>query len=188
MLNLYLKQRRQFLDQYYEKGHLRHCTPRFLKPNRPSLFSKPFSSRPSNLLIQRHPTALLQKGGKQIQPSDLPPPPLKTPLSYSSSSKPLFCFSVSGISPDDPPRSRVPAGNAGIRSVPSSGKSSATKHGIDPTGRYTGTSDLQLERVNVYYNEASCGRFVPRAVLMDLEPGTMDSVRTGVYGQIFPTR
>ncbi|RWW33210.1 hypothetical protein BHE74_00002369, partial [Ensete ventricosum] len=59
------------------------------------------------------------------------------------------------------------------------------EHGIDPTGRYTGTSDLQLERVNVYYNEASCGRYVPRAVLMDLEPGTMDSVRTGTYGQIF---
>ncbi|CAL5434073.1 unnamed protein product [Camellia sinensis] len=59
------------------------------------------------------------------------------------------------------------------------------EHGIDPTGRYTGTSDLQLERVNVYYNEASCGRFVPRAVLVDLEPGTMDSVRTGPYGQIF---
>ncbi|KAL2941346.1 Tubulin beta-6 chain [Bienertia sinuspersici] len=59
------------------------------------------------------------------------------------------------------------------------------EHGIDPTGKYTGTTDLQLERVNVYYNEASCGRFVPRAVLMDLEPGTMDSVRTGPYGQIF---
>ncbi|KAJ6948523.1 tubulin beta-4 chain-like [Populus alba x Populus x berolinensis] len=59
------------------------------------------------------------------------------------------------------------------------------EHGIDPTGKYTGSSDLQLERVNVYYNEASCGRFVPRAVLMDLEPGTMDSVRTGPYGQIF---
>ena len=59
------------------------------------------------------------------------------------------------------------------------------EHGIDPTGKYVGTSDLQLERVNVYYNEASCGRFVPRAVLMDLEPGTMDSVRSGPYGQIF---
>ena len=59
------------------------------------------------------------------------------------------------------------------------------EHGIDSTGRYQGESDLQLERVNVYYNEASCGRFVPRAVLMDLEPGTMDSVRSGPYGQIF---
>ncbi|KAK2641930.1 hypothetical protein Ddye_023693 [Dipteronia dyeriana] len=59
------------------------------------------------------------------------------------------------------------------------------EHGIDSTGRYDGDTDLQLERINVYYNEASCGRFVPRAVLMDLEPGTMDSVRSGTYGQIF---
>ncbi|CBI34673.3 unnamed protein product, partial [Vitis vinifera] len=29
------------------------------------------------------------------------------------------------------------------------------------------------------------GRYVPRAVLMDLEPGTMDSLRTGPYGKIF---
>ena len=59
------------------------------------------------------------------------------------------------------------------------------EHGIDPTGTYQGVSDLQLERINVYYNEASGGRYVPRAVLMDLEPGTMDSVRSGPYGQIF---
>ncbi|KAJ0596735.1 putative purine-nucleoside phosphorylase [Helianthus debilis subsp. tardiflorus] len=59
------------------------------------------------------------------------------------------------------------------------------EHGIDVTGKYTGDSELQLERINVYYNEASGGRFVPRAVLMDLEPGTMDSIRSGAYGQIF---
>lgn len=29
------------------------------------------------------------------------------------------------------------------------------EHGIDPTGTYHGDSDLQLERINVYYNEAS---------------------------------
>ncbi|CAA6669939.1 unnamed protein product [Spirodela intermedia] len=59
------------------------------------------------------------------------------------------------------------------------------EHGIDPTGKYSGDSDLQLERINVYYNEASGGRYVPRAVLMDLEPGTMDSVRSGPFGQVF---
>ena len=37
----------------------------------------------------------------------------------------------------------------------------------------------------VYYNEATGGRYVPRAVLMDLEPGVMDSVRAGPYGQLF---
>uniref|UniRef100_A0AAQ4PG39 Tubulin/FtsZ GTPase domain-containing protein n=1 Tax=Gasterosteus aculeatus aculeatus TaxID=481459 RepID=A0AAQ4PG39_GASAC len=59
------------------------------------------------------------------------------------------------------------------------------EHGIDPSGTYHGDSDLQLERINVYYTEASGGKYVPRAVLVDLEPGTMDSVRSGPFGQIF---
>uniref|UniRef100_A0A8D0C9Y2 Tubulin/FtsZ GTPase domain-containing protein n=1 Tax=Scleropages formosus TaxID=113540 RepID=A0A8D0C9Y2_SCLFO len=59
------------------------------------------------------------------------------------------------------------------------------EHGIDPTGSYHGDSDLQLDRINVYYNEATGGKYVPRAVLVDLEPGTMDSVRSGPFGQIF---
>jgi tubulin beta len=41
-----------------------------------------------------------------------------------------------------------------------------------------------LERINVY-NESSPGRYVPRAILLDLEPGTMDSVRAGPFGQLF---
>ena len=61
----------------------------------------------------------------------------------------------------------------------------ADEHGIDPTGTYHGDSDLQLEHINVYFNEATGGRYVPRAVLMDLEPGTMDSVRAGRFGQLF---
>jgi len=34
------------------------------------------------------------------------------------------------------------------------------EHGIDPTGSYMGDNDLQLERINVYYSEAS-GRSTP---------------------------
>lgn len=59
------------------------------------------------------------------------------------------------------------------------------EHGIDPTGAYTGDSEQQLERINVYFNEASSRKYVPRAVLVDLEPGTMDAVRAGPYGQLF---
>jgi len=59
------------------------------------------------------------------------------------------------------------------------------EHGIDPAGNFTGDSDLQLERIDVYYNEASGGKYVPRAVLVDLEPGTMDSVRAGPFGALF---
>ncbi|ETN65587.1 beta-Tubulin at 60D, partial [Anopheles darlingi] len=65
------------------------------------------------------------------------------------------------------------------------------EHGIDNTGVYHGESDLQLERVSVYYNEASAmsrssgGKYVPRAILLDLEPGTMEAVRSGAYGKLF---
>jgi tubulin beta len=59
------------------------------------------------------------------------------------------------------------------------------EHGIDPTGTYHADFDLQLNRINVYYNEAPGGKYVPRAVLVDLEPGTMDSVRGGPFGQLF---
>ncbi|CAI5472282.1 unnamed protein product [Closterium sp. Yama58-4] len=59
------------------------------------------------------------------------------------------------------------------------------EHGINPVGDYRGNSALQLDRINVYFNEASEGRYVPRSVLMDLEPGVLDSVRAGPYGKIF---
>jgi len=59
------------------------------------------------------------------------------------------------------------------------------EHGIETSGEYAGDKDAQLERINVYYNEATGGRYVPRAILMDLEPGTMDSVRAGSFGGIF---
>ncbi|KAG5437365.1 hypothetical protein PCANB_000796 [Pneumocystis canis] len=61
----------------------------------------------------------------------------------------------------------------------------SNEHGLDSAGVYQGTSDLQLERMNVYFNEATGGKYVPRAVLIDLEPGTMDAVRSGPFGNLF---
>lgn len=49
----------------------------------------------------------------------------------------------------------------------------------------------QTERINVYYNQASSGgsgsgvRYVPRAVLVDLEPGTIEATKSGPYGRLF---
>ena len=65
------------------------------------------------------------------------------------------------------------------------GKSSPKNTVSKPTDRTRGTSDIQLERINVYYNEAAAGKYVPRAVLIDLEPGTMDSIRGGPLGSLF---
>ena len=59
------------------------------------------------------------------------------------------------------------------------------EHGIDQTGNYIGDSSLQLDRISVYYNEAGNNKYVPRAVLVDLEPGTMDAIRGNEYGPLF---
>ena len=59
------------------------------------------------------------------------------------------------------------------------------EHGIDPNGHWQGDSDLQLERINVYFNEGVHYKYVPRAILADLEPGTMDSVRSSLIGRVF---
>ncbi|KAE8350502.1 Tubulin/FtsZ, GTPase domain-containing protein [Aspergillus coremiiformis] len=59
------------------------------------------------------------------------------------------------------------------------------EHGLDASGVYNGTADQELERMNVYFNEVGNNKYVPRAVLVDLEPGTMDAVRAGPFGQLF---
>ncbi|KAF5855238.1 Tubulin beta chain (Beta tubulin) [Aspergillus alliaceus] len=59
------------------------------------------------------------------------------------------------------------------------------EHGLDTSGVYQGTDDQELERMNVYFNEVDNKKYVPRAVLVDLEPGTMDAVRAGPFGQLF---
>ncbi|KAI8614290.1 tubulin beta-1 chain [Chytriomyces sp. MP71] len=61
----------------------------------------------------------------------------------------------------------------------------ADEHGINEQGAYVGDSDLQLERINVYFSEVSGRRYVPRAILVDLEPGTMDTIRASSYGKLF---
>ncbi|CAK0904538.1 unnamed protein product, partial [Prorocentrum cordatum] len=52
------------------------------------------------------------------------------------------------------------------------------EHGIDPTGTYHGDSDLQLERINVYYNEAT-GHYTEGAELID---SVLDVVRKEAEG------
>ncbi len=36
----------------------------------------------------------------------------------------------------------------------------SAEHGIDPTGSYVGDNELQLKRINVYFNEGQAGRYV----------------------------
>ena len=68
----------------------------------------------------------------------------------------------------------------------SSGKSSPMSTVLTRPAPTTATLTCSWSgSMSTYFNEASGGKYVPRAVLVDLEPGTMDSVRSGPFGQIF---
>ena len=56
------------------------------------------------------------------------------------------------------------------------------EHGIGGDGEYCGDNDAQLGRINVFYYEAPGGKYVPRAVFFDLEPGVIDTVRASPLG------
>jgi tubulin beta len=52
------------------------------------------------------------------------------------------------------------------------------EHDIDigGDGEYCGDDDAQLGRINVFYHEAYGGKYVPRAMFFDLEPGVIGAV------------
>lgn len=58
------------------------------------------------------------------------------------------------------------------------------EHGIDAQGIHKGSNDITKEKLDVYYQETN-RKYVPRSVLVDLEPGTMDTVRSGPLGDLF---
>ena len=43
----------------------------------------------------------------------------------------------------------------------------------------------QLTVLSHWYSEGVPGKYVPRAILVDLEPGTMDSIKAGPMGELF---
>ncbi|KAI0566219.1 beta-tubulin [Gracilaria domingensis] len=59
------------------------------------------------------------------------------------------------------------------------------EHGVDHKGTYSGHDEFKKERIGVYYREGSEGRFVPRAVMLDLETGVLDNIKAGPMGELF---
>ncbi|RMJ26535.1 hypothetical protein PHISP_02582 [Aspergillus sp. HF37] len=59
------------------------------------------------------------------------------------------------------------------------------EHALDSQGHYYGSEDQEMDKVDVYFNEVDHRKYVPRSVLVDLEPGTIDAVRGGPNGELF---
>lgn len=93
----------------------------------------------------------------------------------------------------------VHIGQAGVQIGNSCWELYCLEHGIQPDGQVqppssAGTieppSSTQnrcggVEPFNTFFGETSSGKFVPRAIFVDLEPTVIDEVRTGAYRQLF---
>jgi len=53
----------------------------------------------------------------------------------------------------------------------------AKEHHINEVGSYQPPENNTLENLDVYFKEINNSRYVPRSILFDLEPGTIDSIR-----------
>jgi len=59
------------------------------------------------------------------------------------------------------------------------------EHNLDGGGKYTGDkAEVDLDKVSVYLRSAG-DRYVPRACLVDLEPGTVDVIKASPVGKLF---
>lgn len=56
---------------------------------------------------------------------------------------------------------------------------------ISADGSYHGDSDLLLQKINVYFNQEKGSRYIPRAIIADLEPEIIDSIQANKLGKLF---
>ena len=62
------------------------------------------------------------------------------------------------------------------------------EHGLDAEGRHTGgdETDQQLAKIAVFFDQSGQqDKFVPRSLVVDLEPGTIDAVRSSRLGKLY---
>jgi len=65
-----------------------------------------------------------------------------------------------------------------------------SEHKLEANGKFKGKPEegdnqQRLDKIDVYYQEAGTMRFVPRACLVDLEPGIMDVIKASPMGALF---
>uniref|UniRef100_A0A3B3YQ59 Tubulin/FtsZ 2-layer sandwich domain-containing protein n=1 Tax=Poecilia mexicana TaxID=48701 RepID=A0A3B3YQ59_9TELE len=60
------------------------------------------------------------------------------------------------------------------------------EHGIQPDGQMASSSPTRPDdSFTTFFSETGAGKYVPRAIFVDLEPTVIDEVRTGKYRQLF---
>ncbi|XP_029510234.2 uncharacterized protein LOC115124879 [Oncorhynchus nerka] len=81
----------------------------------------------------------------------------------------------------------VHVGQAGVQMGNTCWELYCLEHGIQPDGqmpsdKLTGNLD---DSFTTFFSATGTGKYVPRAIFVDLEPTVIDEVRTGTYRQLF---
>lgn len=75
-------------------------------------------------------------------------------------------------------------GQAGVQAGSSCWELFCLEHGINPDGSSNGQEKSNKD-FNVFFQETGRGKFVPRNLMIDLEPSVIDTVRTGTYSKLY---
>jgi len=75
-------------------------------------------------------------------------------------------------------------GQAGVQTGEQCWELYCLEHGISPDGTIAEPHESS-DSLKVFFNEANSGKFVPRAVFVDLEPNVIDELKNGPYGKLY---
>jgi hypothetical protein len=79
-----------------------------------------------------------------------------------------------------------PAGQAGNQVATAFWETILKEHGLNDDGFIAeGATDVQTDRLNVFFSEAEGKKYVPRGLQIDLEPATGDAIRGSKLGHLF---
>jgi tubulin alpha len=79
----------------------------------------------------------------------------------------------------------VHIGQAGVQAGNSCWELFCAEHGIQPDGTMPTERRDGDDSFHTFFQETGTGKYVPRAVFVDLEPTVIDEVRTGPYRKLF---
>jgi len=78
-------------------------------------------------------------------------------------------------------------GQAGVQMGNACWELYCLEHGIHPDGSIPAEyqEDAADDSFTTFFSETGSGKYIPRAIMVDLEPTVVDEVRTGTYRQLF---
>jgi len=79
----------------------------------------------------------------------------------------------------------VHLGQAGVQTGNACWELFCLEHGIQPDGQQPEGAAIEDDSFNTFFTETGAGKFVPRCLMVDLEPTCVDEIRTGTYRNLY---